>query len=309
MSRNDPKIFLNPDIFDPGFQWSLCTPEEDRRGTHFGAAVSIQLMSATWLNGPKDRSQRLLMLALADCASDQGLCWPSTQTLAKKACMDVRTVLRGLKALEQVQWLKITRRSHEHKGNTYELNLGRLNDTSSRDIVSGDNLSHDKTTPSHVTKRAKSHDISCNPPHPPIGRTIKNHKEPSEDLALRVVTIWNENCGELLPMARKLTTSRHQKVKTRCSEQESADLFVAEFTQAVRICASTPFLSGANDRRWTADLDWLIENDGNLQKVLEGKYGKSTLASGSLQPSAAEEYAAENRRRQMSVVTQGVANG
>lgn len=266
-------------------------------------------MSAVWRQGPEDRSQRLLMLALADCANDQGRCWPRTQTLATKACMNVRTVLRGLKALERAEWLKIARRSHEHKGNTYELNLGRLTDTPSRDIVSRDNLSHDKTTPSHVTKRAKSHDISCNPPDPLIGRTIKNHQEPSEDFALRIANIWNENCGEQLPKARKMTATRRHKVKTRCSEEESAESFIAEFTQAVRICATTPFLSGENDRHWTADLDWLIENDGNLQKVLEGKYGKSTLASGSLQPSAAEEYAAENRRRQMAVVGQGVANG
>ena len=249
------------------------------------------------------------MLALADCANDQGICWPSTQTLAKKACMDVRTVLRGLKALEQAQWLKIARRSHEHKGNTYELNLAMLTTTLSRDTVSCDKLSHDRTTPSHVTKRAKSHDISCNPPHPPIGRTVKNHKEPSEDLALRVVEIWNEHCGGCLPRARKMTATRRQKVKTRSCEAESVESFITEFTQAVKICATTPFLSGANDRSWTADLDWLIENDSNWQKVLEGKYGKSSLASGSLQPSAAEEYAAENRRRQMSVVGQGVAIG
>jgi hypothetical protein len=249
------------------------------------------------------------MLALADCANDQGICWPSTQTLANKACMDVRTVLRGLKALEQAEWLKIARRSHEHKGNTYELNLAMLTNALSRDTMSRDNLSHDKTTLSHVTKRAKSRDISCNPPNPPIGRTVKNHQEPSEDLALRVVVIWNENCGPCLPKARKMTATRRQKVKTRCCEEESAESFIAEFTQAVKICATTPFLSGANDRRWTADLDWLIENDSNWQKVLEGKYGKSSLTSGSPQPSAAEEYAAENRRRQMSVVGQGVAIG
>jgi Helix-turn-helix domain len=143
--------------------------------------MSIRLMAAVWQNGPRDRSQLLLMLALADCANDQGVCWPGTATLADKTRMDVRTVLRGLKALEQAQWLKIVRRSHERRGNTYELNLGRFNDATSCDMVSHDNLSHDKTTPSHVTKRAMSHDISCNPPHPPIGRTVKNHQEPSDD--------------------------------------------------------------------------------------------------------------------------------
>jgi hypothetical protein len=282
---------------------------ELRRRVPCGAGMSIQLMSATWQNGPTDRSQRLLMLALADCANDQGICWPSTQTLAIKTCMDVRTVLRVLKALEQAQWLKIARRSHERKGNTYELNLGRLNGTMSDETLSHDKLSHDKTTPSHVTKRTKSHDILNNPPHPLIGRTVRNHKEPSEDLALRVVEIWNENCGERLPTAKKLSATRRQKVRTRCSEAENTESFLAEFTQAVKRCATTPFLFGANDRRWTADLDWLLENDKNLLRVLEGKYGKSAAPSGSVQLSAAEEYAAENRRRQISVVTPEVAIG
>jgi Helix-turn-helix domain len=268
-------------------------------------------MSAVWQQGPDDRSQRLLMLALADHANDQGLCWPSTKTLAGKACMNVRTVLRTLKDLESGKWLTVARRSHEHRGNTYQLSLERLHshDSVKRDSVSHDKLSHDKTTPSEVTNWTKRSDKMNNTPHPLIGRTVRNHQEPSEDLALRVVEIWNENCALGLPKARKMTAGRRQKVKTRCSEGDSPESFLEEFTQAVKICATTPFLSGGNERRWTADLDWLIENDGNLQKVLEGKYGRSSLTSDSQQPSAAEEYAAENRRRQMSVVEQGMAIG
>lgn len=151
--------------------------------------MSIQLMSATWQRGPNDRSQRLLMLALADCANDGGLCWPSTQTLAAKACMNVRTVLRTLKDLELNGWLSIARRSHERRGNTYQLLLDRLNPqlsgvTVSCDLVSYDKLSRDKMTPSDVTNQTKSRDKMNNPPHPLIGRTVKNHKEPSEDFVL-----------------------------------------------------------------------------------------------------------------------------
>jgi hypothetical protein len=88
--------------------------------------MSANLMSAVWKHGPEDRSQRLLMLALGDYADDKGICWPSTQEIAAKACYDVRTVLRRLKALEAHGWLKIARRSHQHNGNTYELDLSKL---------------------------------------------------------------------------------------------------------------------------------------------------------------------------------------
>ena len=32
-----------------------------------------------------------------------------------------------------------------------------------------------------------------------------------------------------------------------------------------------PHLVGRNDRRWTADLEWIIKQ-GNLIKIIEGKY-------------------------------------
>ena len=35
---------------------------------------------------------------------------------------------------------------------------------------------------------------------------------------------------------------------------------------------NSEFLTGNNDRKWKADIDWLISNDTNIIKVLEGKY-------------------------------------
>lgn len=79
---------------------------------------------------------------------------------------------------------------------------------------------------------------------------------------------WNELRGALLPMVREFTLSRHRKVKIR----QAAGMTLDVFEDAVRKCASTPFLRGENDRGWKASFDWLIENDTNLVRVLEGKY-------------------------------------
>jgi Helix-turn-helix domain len=131
-------------------------------------------MTQVWKGGPSDRSQRLLLLALADSADDEGFCWPGTALLAGKVSMSVRTVLRALKSLENDGWIRINRKAHHRKGNTYEINLDKLGDKKSHD-----KLSRDKTGMSQVTKRAESGDKTGNPPHPLIGRTIKNHQEPS----------------------------------------------------------------------------------------------------------------------------------
>ena len=131
-------------------------------------------MTQVWKGGPSDRSQRLLLLALADSANDEGFCWPGTALLAGKASMSVRTALRALKSLENDGWIRINRKAHHCKGNTYEVNLDKLGDKKSHD-----KLSRDKTGKSQVTKRAESGDKTGNPPDPLIGRTVKNRKEPS----------------------------------------------------------------------------------------------------------------------------------
>ena len=86
--------------------------------------------------------------------------------------------------------------------------------------------------------------------------------------------IWNRNRG---PLARviEFTDSRRKKVQTRMNQGISLE----QFERAVEMCALTPFLRGDNDRGWKADFDWLIENDKNLLRVLEGKFDGSSRRS------------------------------
>jgi hypothetical protein len=60
--------------------------------------MSVRVMSAVWeLDLPA--SEKLVLLALADCANDEGLCWPSMSTIAKKCSKSDRTVQTSIKAL------------------------------------------------------------------------------------------------------------------------------------------------------------------------------------------------------------------
>lgn len=106
--------------------------------------------------------------------------------------------------------------------------------------------------PVETEKETKTEKREKNGPKPPA----------SHPFAL----IWNENCGTLAKIT-KLTTGRLRQCRIRQSDYDSAT-----FQRAVMICARTPFLTGHNDRGWQADFDWLIQNDKNLFKVLEGKY-------------------------------------
>jgi hypothetical protein len=95
----------------------------------------------------------------------------------------------------------------------------------------------------------------------PIGRLTSARPE-------EFANLWNSRRGPL-PKVREFTESRRRKIKVRINE----GLTLAKFEEAIRRCVSTPFLVGENDRGWQADFDWLIENDTNMTKVMEGKYG------------------------------------
>ena len=78
--------------------------------------------------------------------------------------------------------------------------------------------------------------------------------------------IWNQNRGQLSE-AKALGKGRLAKCRLR-----ARDVGEERFLDAVRKAAATPFCLGLNDRGWKADFDWLIANDTNAAKVLEGKY-------------------------------------
>lgn len=83
--------------------------------------------------------------------------------------------------------------------------------------------------------------------------------------------LWNEVVqGSGLPKVREFTNGREKKCRNRMKERS-----LDEWREIFELCASTPFLCGENDRGWRVNFDWIIENQENAAKVLEGKYQQS----------------------------------
>jgi hypothetical protein len=61
--------------------------------------MSIKVMTRVWEHAPQKGSQLLLLLALADFANDDSICWPGTPRLAQKIRMSQRQTQRMLDAL------------------------------------------------------------------------------------------------------------------------------------------------------------------------------------------------------------------
>jgi len=79
---------------------------------------------------------------------------------------------------------------------------------------------------------------------------------------------WNTNCRHL-PKVKDLSASRRKKLASRASEGLTLDQFIV----GVKSCASNEFLSGGGPSGWQATFDWIIANDSNLLRVIEGSYG------------------------------------
>ena len=79
--------------------------------------------------------------------------------------------------------------------------------------------------------------------------------------------LWN-SLPSPFPKVQKLSEGRKTKMRVRMAEAEFANRY-AEIIEKIK---SVPFLAGKNNRGWIADFDWVIENDKNYLKILEGKY-------------------------------------
>ena len=83
--------------------------------------MSIKIMSQVWETGPSDRSELLVMLALADFSNDTGECWPSMKSIAAKARMTERGAQKILARLEAAGRVSITKGGGRHGCNIYRI--------------------------------------------------------------------------------------------------------------------------------------------------------------------------------------------
>jgi hypothetical protein len=125
----------------------------------------------------------------------------------------------------------------------------------------------------------------------PMPRTIKfRENDGSHAIAkpsatgeqIRVETlgeIWEEERGslaEMLAMTPERLVRCRERLKNASRDSthtgRGAAEFLRDFREAVRRAAATPFLCGAGPAGWRANFDWLVANDTNYLKILEGRY-------------------------------------
>lgn len=84
----------------------------------------------------------------------------------------------------------------------------------------------------------------------------------------KIKTLYNDLCPSL-PQVRAVSERRKKHLRARWKQ---FDCDLATFKKVFKKVEASDFCRGENDRGWKADFDWLIRNDENMLKVLEGKY-------------------------------------
>lgn len=84
--------------------------------------MSIKIMSWVWEHSPYKGEALLIHLAVADYANDQGMCWPTQETLAQKARCSTEHVRRVVKRMQEDGYISIVAASKgPGSSHTYKL--------------------------------------------------------------------------------------------------------------------------------------------------------------------------------------------
>ena len=86
--------------------------------------MSIKVMTMVFDRYPEGGSERLLALALADHARDDGTrIWPSMAELARKTMQSTRTVQRQVRRMVEIGWLQVVAETNGRPGQTNEYRI------------------------------------------------------------------------------------------------------------------------------------------------------------------------------------------
>ena len=91
--------------------------------------MSVKVLSEVFDKSLTSGNARLVLLALADCASEDGACWPSLRKLKKKSGVSEETVRKYLHAFEAIGLISSEERydvGGRRTSNVYTINLEML---------------------------------------------------------------------------------------------------------------------------------------------------------------------------------------
>ena len=215
--------------------------------------------------------EKLVLIALADMADDDGICWPAMKKVAKKSLCSKRTAQRAIGRSEDMQILSKTERPKEQKrndSNLYQLDFMALihmtNSVLKGDTVSpsgrqGDTQVGDTVTPETINKE-------------PTNRT---YQEPITGTGAASAAA-SETAGELFEQFRAAYPASRRKTEVKQAKAQFTAALKKVDSPQVLINAAAAYanwcqVQGTEPRyikgmwRWLRDERWTDEYEANQQ--------------------------------------------
>ncbi|KQN56748.1 conserved phage C-terminal domain-containing protein [Erwinia sp. Leaf53] len=230
--------------------------------------MSVKLSSYVWdgcaASGIKD-TKLLVMVRLADWCNDDGVCWPSVETISRQTGAGISTVRTAIGELEKLGWLsrKQRRIGNRNASNVYHLNVAKLRDSAARaqapvsDPSKSERSESDASefdgSKSDASKSGKNNQFD--PPESGGDPLVNSKHDPSDKKTLcqppadaDPEVVLTDSAKEVLAHLNMVTGSRYQVSK---SSLENIRARLGEGFETGELILTVDYLNA----KWSGDLD------------------------------------------------------
>ncbi|ELV3371548.1 conserved phage C-terminal domain-containing protein [Enterobacter cloacae] len=166
-----------------------------------------------------------IMARLADFSNDEGVCWPSIETIARQLGAGVSTVRTAIAKLEADGWLsrKARRQGNRNASNVYQLNVAKLQAAAFSHLSDYDPSKSDasKSDPSKFEASKSGKNNGFDPSESGGDPSVKSTTDPSDKKPSCPVAaqpdpevVITDNAILVLTHLNQVSGSRYQKSKT-----------------------------------------------------------------------------------------------
>jgi len=223
--------------------------------------MSWEAQAAVWKMDLKAGDKWVLM-GLANYVNQDMECWPSLDLLSKKLGLKKAALIRHIQSLTRRGIITVFRKDH-YGVNHYFLNLDQEKTGIKKKFDASEQI------PKKEQKQVSKRDPNL------LSETLLKEDNPKklngqnghDDDPLTpedIVISWNESFSHILPSVRQLTDARKLKLKARLREHPTLEFWTDVFTKINR----SKFLT----EQWRCSFDWVIANQVNCLKIVEGNY-------------------------------------
>lgn len=224
--------------------------------------------------------RKLVALAIADMANDEGYCWPSIRSLAARCNMRPEAIADHLSALAAVGILSKESRFRDGKQASNYYIMAPISTLTQATIVGGVEIAPPaKITGGRGVEIAPGEGGGNRPPEssdrtvirtvtpqpPPIGVVNTPHKA-NAITPKQLKDLWETHCPSF-PKVSEITAARLKSAKARGTPERLANVFA--------MVESSDLLTGRSPTKefpnWKATIDWVL-NPSNFAKIAEGNY-------------------------------------